>query len=230
MAIIFIRAVLLYLILIFAVRLMGKRQIGELQPTELAVTILISNLATLPIEDPGDPLLVGVIPILVLAGLDVLMSLWQFKSRGIRGLMCGKPAVIIRDGVIDQKKMKELRFTIDDLTESLRIQGIFNIDEVQYAVVETTGAVSVYQKYNYQPATNGSMGTLSKPGQDCNPPCSIIDNGKIIVEGLSEAQMELSVLERTLKRENITLGKVFFMSADKNGEYVIVRKGAVGKA
>jgi uncharacterized membrane protein YcaP (DUF421 family) len=143
--------------------------------------------------------------------------------------MCGKPAVIIRDGVIDQAKMKELRFTIDDLTESLRIQGIFNIDEVQYAVVETTGAVSVYQKYNSQAATNGSMVNIAKPGQDCNPPCSIIDSGKIIVEGLSEAQMELSVLERTLKRENIALNKVFFMSADKNGEYVIIRKGTVGK-
>jgi uncharacterized membrane protein YcaP (DUF421 family) len=221
MAVIFIRAVILYLLLIFAVRLMGKRQIGELQPTELAITILISNLATLPIEDPGDPLLVGIIPILVLAGLDVLMSQLQFKSRGIRKLMCGKPAVIIRDGIIDQNKMKELRFTNDDLTESLRIQGIFNIDEVQYAVVETTGAVSVYQKYEYQPATNGSVGST---GIDLNPPSSIIDNGKIIIEGLDEAKMTLSDLAKTLHKEGLTPENVFFMSAAKDGEYVIIRK------
>jgi uncharacterized membrane protein YcaP (DUF421 family) len=221
MAVIFIRAVILYLLLIFAVRLMGKRQIGELQPTELAITILISNLATLPIEDPGDPLLVGIIPILVLAGLDVLMSQLQFKSRGIRKLMCGQPAIIIRDGIIDQSKMKELRFTIDDLTESLRIQGIFNIDEVEYAVVETTGAVSVYQKYEHQPATNGSVGSS---GTDLNPPCSIIDNGKIIIEGLDEAKMTLSDLAKTLHKENIAPENVFFMSAATDGEYVIIRK------
>jgi uncharacterized membrane protein YcaP (DUF421 family) len=221
MAVIFIRAVILYLLLIFAVRLMGKRQIGELQPTELAITILISNLATLPIEDPGDPLLVGIIPILVLAGLDVLMSQLQFKSRGIRKLMCGQPAIIIRDGIIDQAKMKELRFTNDDLTESLRIQGIFNIDEVEYAVVETTGAVSVYQKYQYQPATNGSVGSA---GVDLNPPCSIIDNGKIIIEGLDEAKMTLSDLAKTLHKENIAPENVFFMSAATDGEYVIIRK------
>jgi uncharacterized membrane protein YcaP (DUF421 family) len=222
MSVIFIRAVVLYLILIFAVRLMGKRQIGELQPTELAITILISNLATLPIEDPGDPLLVGIIPILVLAGLDVLMSQLQFKSRGIRKLMCGKPAVIISDGIIDQAKMKELRFTIDDLTESLRIQGIFNIDEVQYAVVETTGVVSVYQKYKNQPATNESVNSA---GTDVNPPCPVIDSGKIIIEGLDEAKMSLSDLQKTLKTENIKLENVFFMSVSKNGEYVIIRKG-----
>jgi uncharacterized membrane protein YcaP (DUF421 family) len=222
MSVIFIRAVILYCVLIFAVRLMGKRQIGELQPTELAITILISNLATLPIEDPGDPLLVGIIPILILAALDVLMSLLQFKSRGVRKLMCGKPAVIIRDGVIDQYKMKELRFTIDDLTESLRIQGIFNIDEVQYAVVETTGAVSVYQKYPDRAATNDSVGSV---GDSINPPCSIIDSGKIIIEGLTEAKITLSELQRVLKSENIELEKVFLMTAAPDGEYVIIRKG-----
>jgi uncharacterized membrane protein YcaP (DUF421 family) len=227
MAVIFIRAVILYCILIFAVRLMWKRQICELQPTELAITILISNLATLPIEDPGDPLLVGIIPILILAALDVLMSLLQFKSRGVRKLMCGKPAVIIRDGVIDQYKMKELRFTIDDLTESLRIQGIFNIDEVQYAVVETTGAVSVYQKYSDQPATNSSVNSI---GENCNPPCSIIDSGKVIIEGLTEAKMTLSELQGVLKAENITLDKVFLMTAAPDGEYVIIRKGTVRSA
>jgi uncharacterized membrane protein YcaP (DUF421 family) len=206
---------------------MGKRQIGELQPTELAITILISNLATLPIEDPGDPLLVGIIPILILAALDVLMSLLQFKSRGVRKLMCGKPAVIIRDGVIDQYKMKELRFTIDDLTESLRMQGIFNIDEVQYAVVETTGAVSVYQKYPDRSATNSSVNSI---GENCNPPCPIIDSGKIIIEGLDEVKMTLSELQGVLKSENITLDKVFLMTAAPDGEYVIIRKGTVKSA
>jgi uncharacterized membrane protein YcaP (DUF421 family) len=222
MAVIFIRAIILYLILIFAVRLMGKRQIGELQPTELAITILISNLATLPIEDPGDPLFVGIIPILVLAGLDVLMSFLQFKSRGVRKIMCGTPAVIIRDGILDQEKMKELRFSIDDLTESLRIQGIFNIDEVQYAVVETTGAVSCYQKYKNQPATNESV---KSEGKDQNPPCSIIDSGKIITEGLDEASMTYSELSKVLKSENIDLKKIFFMSAASDGEYLIIKKG-----
>jgi uncharacterized membrane protein YcaP (DUF421 family) len=118
--------------------------------------------------------------------------------------------------------MKELRFTIDDLTESLRIQGIFNIDEVQYAVVETTGAVSCYQKYKNQPATNESVNSF---GQDHNPPCSIVDSGKIITEGLDEAKMTYSEFAKVLKAEGIAVEKIFFMSAAPDGEYVIIRKG-----
>ena len=167
MSVVFIRAVILYILLIFTVRLMGKRQIGELQPSELAITILISNIATLPVEDTGIPLLTGIIPIVTLAGLDVIMSWLGIKSRTIRRFTCGKPVIIISGGQLDQKKMQSIRFTVDDLAASLRSQGIFDISEVQLAVVETTGTLSVYQKYSARNVTNGDR---ERKGKDENPP------------------------------------------------------------
>ncbi|MBQ7981655.1 MAG: DUF421 domain-containing protein, partial [Oscillospiraceae bacterium] len=154
---------------------MGKRQIGELQPSELAVTILISNIATLPVEDTGIPLLTGIIPIITLASLDVIMSWLAIKSRGVRRVMSGTPAIIIQDGKLDQKQMREIRFTIDDLMESLRGQGIFDISQVQFAMVETTGNLSVYQKYQYRNVTNSDM---ELKGKSINPPEVVIADGK----------------------------------------------------
>ena len=131
MTVVFIRAVILYLLLLAAVRFMGKHQIGELQPSELAVTILISNIATLPVEDTGMPLFTGIIPVLTLACLDVVMSCIGVKSRVVRDLTGGKPVVIVSNGKIDQKKMRDLRFTVDDLIEAMHSLNIFDISEVQ---------------------------------------------------------------------------------------------------
>jgi uncharacterized membrane protein YcaP (DUF421 family) len=200
---------------------MGKRQIGELQPSELAITILVSNIATLPIEDPGLPLFVGVMPILTLISLDVVMSFLSVKSRGIRRLMCGQPVIIINDGVIDQKKMRELRFTNDDLTESLRMQGVFDINEVQFAVVETTGAVSIYQKFKNQPATNESV---KNEGKNENPPYLVIDDGNIVRDGLDVVGITESQLSKILKNEKTAAEDVFIMTAGSVSDYFLVKK------
>ena len=151
MTVVFIRAVILYCVLIFSVRLMGKRQIGELQPSELAITILISNIATLPVEDLSIPLITGLLPVLTLVCLDVLMSWLSVKSKKMRGIVSGEPVIIISDGKVDQQKLYNLRFTTDDLMEAIRTQGIFDLEEVQFAVVETTGRVSVYPKFKNRP-------------------------------------------------------------------------------
>jgi uncharacterized membrane protein YcaP (DUF421 family) len=224
MPIIFIRSIILYVLLIFSVRFMGKRQIGELQPSELAITILVSNIATLPIEDPGLPLFVGILPILTLVSLDVVMSFLSVKSRGIRRLMCGQPIIIIKDGVIDQNKMRELRFTNDDLTESLRIQGIFDINEVQFAVVETTGAVSVYQKHKNQPATNESV---HFEGKSKNPPYLVIDDGKIVRAGLDVVGITESQLGVILKNEKVAVENVFIMTAASSSDYYLVKRANI---
>lgn len=224
MAIVFIRAVILYMLLIFAVRLMGKHQIGELQPSELAVTILISNIATLPVEDTGIPLLTGIIPILTLAGIDVIMSWIGIKSKRIRNLMCGKPVVVISNGELDQKKMKDIRFTVDDLVSALRSQGIFDISEVQFAVVETTGSVSVYQKRPYQVVTNRDI--HSDVSSSTDPPEIIIDQGILINEALVRLKLSEKWITNTLKNENVSLNEVFYMTAGSDKEYSIVRKEA----
>ena len=221
MAVVFIRAVILYILLIFTVRLMGKRQIGELQPSELAITILISNIATLPVEDTGMPLLTGIIPILTLASLDVIMSWLGIKSRAVRRFTCGKPVIIINDGKIDQKKMREIRFTVDDLVASLRGQGIFDIGEVQFAVVETTGTLSVYQKFSGRNVTNEDM---KIKGENENPPEVIVADGDYVPEAMTRLGIDSAWVEKMLKKEKTVIGKVFLMTASKNGKYSIVRK------
>ena len=153
MLIVFIRGIILYILVTFAVRLMGKRQIGDLSPGELVITILISNIATLSMEDISVPLFTGIVPILTLVSLDVLVSYACLKSRKIRRAISGKPKIVVSNGVIDQNVLKTLRYTVDDLMSSLRTQGIFDISQVQYAVVETTGAVSAILKAEFQPLT-----------------------------------------------------------------------------
>lgn len=221
MSVVFIRAIILYLLLIFSVRLMGKRQIGELQPSELAVTILISNIATLPVEDTGLPLLTGIVPIITLASLDVLMSWFGIKSRAVRRLSCGVPIIIIRDGKLDQKQMKALRFTVDDLVAALRGQGVFDISEVQFAVVETTGNLSVYQKYQYRNVTNEDM---SIKGKSKNPPEAVIADGELIRGSMNRLMLTEEWVENTLKKEKTTVKDVFLMTVDDDRNYSLIEK------
>ncbi len=221
MSVVFIRAVILYLLLIFSVRLMGKRQIGELQPSELAITILISNIATLPVEDTGMPLLTGIIPIITLACLDVIMSWLGIKSRVVRRATCGTPVIIIKDGKLDQKQMKAIRFTVDDLIASLRGQGIFDISEVQFAVVETTGNLSVYQKYPYRNVTNEDM-TLK--GKSKDPPEVIIADGDFVKGAMNRLGLTEEWTENILKKEKTAVKEVFLMTADSDRSYSIIKK------
>lgn len=222
MSVVFIRAVILYVLLIFTVRLMGKRQIGELQPSELAITILISNIATLPVEDTGIPLLTGIIPIVTLAGLDVIMSWLGIKSRTIRRFTCGKPVIIINGGQLDQKKMQSIRFTVDDLAASLRSQGIFDISEVQLAVVETTGTLSVYQKYSARNVTNGDM---ELKGKDENPPEVVVADGELVPEAMGRLGITQKWIEAALKKENAAIKDVYLMTAYPGGKCSVIRKG-----
>ena len=177
MLIVFIRGIILYILVISSVRLMGKRQIGELSPSELVITILISNIATLAMEDVSVPLFTGIIPIMTLVCLDVLVSYICMKSRRIRHTISGKPKIVISNGVIDQKELKTLRYTVDDLMSSLRTQGIFDITQVQYAVVETNGVISALLKADYLPLTPK---TAAQPETPSDPPQALISDGDLI--------------------------------------------------
>ena len=152
-----VRTVILYLLLIAAMRLMGKRQLGELQPSELVVTLLLSDLAAVPMQENGLPLMNGVLPILVLVSLELLISGAMLKSPAIARLISGSPLPIIQDGKVSEKVMRRMRITVDDLLESLRQQNIFDIRQVQYAIVETNGHISAYCYPRFQPATAGMV-------------------------------------------------------------------------
>ena len=221
MLIVFFRAVILYIIIIFSMRLMGKRQLGELQPSELVITILMSNIATLPIEDVNLPMLMGVVPIFTLVCLDVIMSHLSLVSRRFRRIISGSPKIIISDGEIDQIQLKKLRFSIDDLMESLRSQQVFDISEVQLAVVETTGNISVYQKQEKQPCTPEDLGLEKK---SVNPPQLIIDDGEVVENALKFIGLDKTWLFETLEDEKCRPQDVFIMTADSERNYTLIRK------
>lgn len=208
MLIITIRTVILYLLIVFSLRLMGKKQLGELQPSELVTTIMISNIATLALEDPSTPMLIGAVPILMIVSLDVIMSGILLKNTLIRKAVSGTARVIIANGEIDQKELKNLRYTIDDVTEAMREQGIFDISQVQYAIVETTGKINFLQK--------------EEPAKD--PPEIIIRDGEINSDGLRRTRLGEGWVKQILKENNTEISKVFIMSADSSGCYNIVDK------
>ena len=135
----FLRTLILYIVVIFGMRIMGKRQLGQLQPSELVITILISNIATLPIENSDVPLILGIIPILTLMCFEVILSVLTLKSIRFRRLIWGNTKILIQDGKIKQQELADLRYSVDDLMEQLRTNGIFDLREVEFALTETTG-------------------------------------------------------------------------------------------
>lgn len=221
MLISFIRTFFLLVCVIAAVRLMGKRQIGQLQPSELVITILLSQIAATPMQDNDLPMLNTVVAILILAGVEIILSALGMKSSKARTVLEGNPVLIIDDGKLDMKQLKRLRYTIDDVTEALRQKNVFDLSKVQYAIAETNGALSIMLKPAERPLTSGDAG---KTPPDNGIPVPVISDGKILYEGLqrldiSEERLLECVGENGLKPEN-----VFFMTIDKKGNKNVVKK------
>lgn len=223
MLIVFIRGIIVYFLVIFATRVMGKRQLGELSPSELVITILISNIATLAMEDPEASLITGVVPILTLVCLDILASFAALKSRRLRHVISGRPKVLISNGKLDQSVMKELRFTVDDVCSALRNSGVFDIDEVQYAVVETTGTISVLLKAENRPVTPETMTT---PEASSDPPQVLISDGDIIASGMNGAGLDEKDLRKELKWKHLEPSQVLLcMIRPDKSLYIIPKEG-----
>ena len=165
MIITFIRSIILYIIVLVVMRLMGKREIGQLQPFELAIAIMIADLAAVPMAETGIPISNGIIPILGLLVMHLIISFLNLKSMKIREILCGKPAILIYRGKIDEKVLKKERFTLNELQERLRSSNVVNLGDVEYAILETSGQVTVIQKpdkrntipadFNIQPEYEG---------------------------------------------------------------------------
>ncbi len=171
----FVRTILLYFIIMLGLRLMGKRQIGELEPTELVLTMLISDLAAVPMQDFGIPLLNGVVPIVTLLALSMLLSYGCMRSIRLRRLVCGSPTTLIKDGQLQQAAMRANRFTLDELIETLRSQGVTDLTTVKYAILETDGQLSVLLYPAEQPATPKQLGRAVK--DDLFLPQVLINDG-----------------------------------------------------
>lgn len=228
MLILSIRTLVLYLLIVSGLRLMGKRQLGELQPSELVVTILISNLATLPIEETAVPLLAGVGPILLLVCFEVLVSWISLKSRRARRIISGQPVTVIQEGKIMESRLRDLRFSLDDLMEELRQNNVFDIRDVEYAVVETNGKLSVHQRYGARPLTPDMVG-MAKPQSDCPPPVVVISDGELLTQSLNSCGLKKSWVEKQLKKHDLKLEEVFLLVCDRNASYFLLPKEKTGK-
>lgn len=220
-----IRTVILYLAAVFSVRLMGKRQIGELQPAELVVTILLSEIAAIPIQDNDIPLINSIVPLMLLVGFEILSSVIGIKSVRFRKINDGNPFIIIKDGVIDQKKLKALRLTVDDLLSALRQKDVFDISDVEYAVMETNGSVSLLLKPEKRGVTAQDMNITVK---DSGFLCPVIIDGRIIGKHLSNCGFSRKKLDSALKKAKLSQNEVLLMTVDKNGKTEIIKKEAGG--
>ena len=217
----FFRTLILYFILMVGLRLMGKRQIGELEPSELVLTLIISDLAAVPMQDFGIPLVNGVFPIVTLLCVSMLLSFVSLKSIRFRGLICGYPTVIIRDGKVLQQNMARNRFTVDELLEQLRSQGYSDLTAVKYAVLETSGQVSVLPYTKDSPVTPQVMNMTVQ--DDVTLPVLVINDGHIMSENLSASGYDAVWLDKQLKERRLTSPRqVFLMTVDEAGAVTCV--------
>ncbi len=220
MLITIIRTALLYTVIISAVRFMGKRQISELQTTELVVTMLISDIASMAAQNPSQPLLYGIIPMGVLIVMEVILSGAMIRSGRLRRLICGNPVIVINKGVVDGRQLRRLRMSVLDLSEALRQQNIFSFEDVQYAIVETNGKLSVLKNPEAENPTMKDIGLTPKPKE---LEAVVVSDGEINSGSLSFCGASESDVQGILKKEKLKLKDVLIMTMNKSRKYSITQ-------
>lgn len=215
------RTVILYFFVTLGIRLMGKRQIGDMQPNELVVTLLISEIAAIPLQDTTQPILNGIVAIFMLVILEIAASVITMKSFFMRKLLSGKSAVIIKNGEIDQTAMKNVRMTVLDLVELLRGQNVFDISTVAFAVLEVNGDLSVLLKSSEQPVTAGDISIEKKPEGLQLP---VISDGMIVKESLKALEITEKDITDRLSGNGLNANEVFLMTLDRYDNFSIVKK------
>jgi uncharacterized membrane protein YcaP (DUF421 family) len=199
MLVVFARALILYFIVVVVMRIMGKRQIGQLQPFELAAAIMISELAAVPMQNTGIPLINGIIPIITLLAAQLFMSFISLKSIRARALICGKPTILIEKGKIKEKELQKELYTLNDLLEQLRINNYPNAADVEYAVLETNGQLSVMPKSQKRPLTPEDMNIKTEYE---NIPIDAIIDGRVLSDNLKKAGKDLAWLGTELRKKH----------------------------
>ena len=219
----YFRTIILYIVLMIGLRLLGKRQIADLEPSELVFTLIISDLAAVPMQDFGIPLLNGVLPIVTLLSLSMLLSFCNLKSIRFRALVCGKPAIIIRDGNILQQNMAKNRLTIDELYEQLRCQGYSNLKSIKYAILETSGQLSILPYTSESPLTPQNAGI--KITDNVSLPVLIINDGHTMEDNLAASGHDKTWLTKQLKKHQLSSpSEVFLMTVDEQDTIICIAK------
>lgn len=228
MLVVFTRTLVLYIVVVIVMRIMGKRQIGQLQPFELVVAIMISELAAVPMQNTGIPLIYGIIPIVTLLIAQILLSLISLKSVKARAIICGRPSILIENGKINEKVLTKEMYTINDLLEQLRSKDISNIADVEFAILETNGQISVIPKSQKRPVTPQDMKLeTSYEGLSLD----LIIDGTVNYPNLKKANKDEKWLKDELRKFGIyRLDDAFFVSLDSNGNLYYQKKSDAQEA
>ena len=215
MLITFIRSIFLYIIVLIVMRLMGKREIGQLQPFELAISIMIADLASTPMADAGIPLTNGIIPILALLVMHLIISILNIKSIKAREILCGKPSILIYRGRIDEKMLRKERFTINELEERLRGNNVVNIGDVEYAILETSGQITVIQKPEKKNVTVEDMGIKTEYE---GLAYDLVLDGKVMYENLKILKKDYHWLEKQVSKFGLKPEQALIVTIDGRGQ------------
>ena len=220
----YLRTLVLYLILILTVRLMGKRQIAEMEPSEFVVTMLLANLAAVPMQDNAIPLLSGLVPILTVLAMELILSVLSMKFIPMRKLLCGKPSILVANGVIDQKALRQGRISLDELTEKLREKDVFDLSVLQYAILETDGELTIMLYPEYRPANAKAAGIRVK---NTFLPYTIISDGKLLKDNLRLSGFDADWLARELKQLGCSIKQMFLLTVDSSGKVCAIKKEGI---
>ncbi len=219
----FVRTALLYILIMVALRLTGKRQIGELEPSDLVLAMMLSDLAAVPMQDLGIPLLAGVIPILTILALSILLSECSLRSVRFRELICGTPAILIRHGKLQQEALRKNRYTLDELMEKLREQGYPSVSDVKYAVLENSGQLSVLPWTQQQPPTAAQLGIDTE--DNTMLPIILINDGRVLRKNLTLCGRNNTWLQNTLHQQGLSSpAEAFLLTLDEKGTVFLVKK------
>ena len=217
----YIRTIVLYLVLIFSVRLMGKRQIGQMEPSEFVVTMLVANLAAIPMQDEGLPLYGGLVPILTVLGMELVLSGATLRSLWLRKLLCGKPVILIENGRILQQNLRATRVTLDELSGHLREKEVLDVRSVQYAILETNGNLSVFPFPSELPPSAKDAGVYPK---DRFLPVTVISDGKLLRQNLQYAAKDEHWVHQVLGQYRASIAGTWLLTVDKADNVVWLGK------
>ena len=221
---VFMRSLILYIVVVIVMRIMGKRQIGQLQPFELVISILIAELAAIPMQDISIPLINGLIPILALLFAQLVISYASLKSERVRELVCGLPSIVIKNGKIDESELRRLRYNLNDLLEQLRSKDIPNVDDVEFAILETGGQLNVIPKSQKRPLTPEDL-QISTEYEAI--PITVIMDGHVQNENLTKVGHGIPWLLKQLDKQNLKPEDVFFAYIDSLGSFHVQPKEGV---
>lgn len=217
----YLRTIILYLVLIATIRLMGKRQIGQMEPSEFVVTMLVANLASIPMQDSGIPLFSGFIPIVTVLGVELVLSHLSLRNIRLRKLLCGKPVILIENGNIMQGNLRKTRVTLDELTGHLREKDVLDLASVQYAILETNGNLSVFPYPKEKPASAKDAGITPRKQY---LPLTIVSDGVLLSENLKKAGKNEAWLQKILQQHGAQLRDTWLLTVDGTDRVLFYRK------